>query len=297
MATLWTLIIARRTTGPILELQKYTRRVAQGDLDAKVEIRSKNELGDLAQDFNTMTVELKDQRARIVKAEKDAAWREMARQVAHDLKNPLTPIQLSLDLLERARRENAPGSEEILERTMDLVRRQVENLRQIAADFHEFTGGRKSRPEQVHVRELLQEVLHLHDAWAVQLGVELQLEGEGGVVLADLGKLRRVFVNLVSNGLQAMPDGGRLEVETVAEGEWLRTSIRDTGVGLDEDVREHLFEPYLTTKSEGTGLGLAISKRVIEELDGSIDLRAVPESEGGGTLAVVRLPLHGRVDD
>jgi len=292
MATLWTMVIARRTTAPVLELQRSARRVAGGDLDVQAAVRSQDELGELTRDFNVMVRELKAQRERLVKAEKDAAWREMARQIAHDIKNPLTPIQLSLDLLDKVRRDRAEGSDEILERTMELMRRQVENLRQIAGDFYEFTGGRKPRPEPVDVGLLLDEVLHLHDAWAVSQGVHVQREGEGGVVTADLGKLRRVFVNIVSNALQAMPDGGELLVDASRDDGAIRIDIRDTGAGIPAEVREHLFEPYFTTKSEGTGLGLAISKRVIEEMDGTIELGPAPADEhgAGGTLATVRLP-------
>lgn len=284
-----TLFIARRTTGPIRELQQRVRRAAQGDLDARVEIRSRDELGALAEDFNRMTGELKEQRARIVKAEKDAAWREMARQIAHDIKNPLTPITLSLDLLERARREKASGSEEILERTMALMRRQVEHLRQIANDFYEFTGGRRAVPARVALKALLEEVLHLHDAWAVERGVAMHPDGPEVQVWADVGKLRRVLVNLVSNALQAMPEGGELFVATRLEEGRALVTIRDTGVGLAPEARAHLFEPYFTTKSEGTGLGLAIAKRALEEMGGEIEL--VPAPEGRGTEARVRLPL------
>jgi signal transduction histidine kinase len=284
-----TLFIARRTTGPIRELQKRVRQVAEGDLDARVEIRSQDELGALSEDVNRMTRELKEQRARIVKAEKDAAWREMARQIAHDIKNPLTPITLSLDLLERARRERAAGSEEILERTMGLMRRQVEHLRQIANDFYEFTGGQKPVPRAVPLGVLLEEVMHLHDAWAVERRVTLHKDGPEARVWADLGKLRRVLVNLISNALQAMPEGGDLYVATRLLAGKVEVTIRDTGVGLSPEARAHLFEPYFTTKSEGTGLGLAIAKRALEEMGGEIEL--VPAEDGPGTVARLELVL------
>ncbi len=290
LAVCWTLYIARRTTAPVRELQRHARRVAEGDLDARVAIRRRDEIGALAEDFNRMTGELKAQRERIVKAEKDAAWREMARQIAHDIKNPLTPITLSLDLLERARRDRHEGYEEILARTMELMRRQVENLRAIANDFYEFTGGRKPNPSAVAVGALLDEVLHLHDAWAVERGVTVQREGPDAIVWADLGKLRRVFVNLVSNALQAMPEGGDLLVATEVEGSMARVTIRDTGTGLAPEARAHLFEPYFTTKTEGTGLGLAIARRALEDMGGEIELVAGPD--GVGTVARVRLPLH-----
>jgi signal transduction histidine kinase len=290
LAVGFTLFIARRTTGPIQALQQTTRRVAEGDLDARIEVRSQDELGALAQDFNHMTRELKEGRERLVKAEKDAAWREMARQIAHDIKNPLTPVSLSLDLLERARREKAAGWEEILDRTMELVRRQVTNLRQIAQDFYDFTGGTRPHLEPVELHALLGEVLHLHDAWAVERGVDMQVDGVEATVFADRGKLRRVLVNLVTNALQAMPEGGQLFASVAREDGLACVAIRDTGPGLSAEARQHLFEPYFTTKGEGTGLGLAISRQMIEQMGGHIEL----DSRVGapGTTARVCLPLE-----
>jgi len=289
MAVGWTFLIARRTTTPILELQQYARRVATGDLDARVQVRSKDELGALAEDFNLMTSKLKEQQERIVKSEKDAAWREMARQIAHDIKNPLTPIRLSLDLLARARKDQAEGLEEILDRTLELIRRQVTHLQEIALEFYHFTGGAKVNLKPLDCGLLLDEVLRLHDAWAVELGVEIHRSGSSALVLADEGKLRRVFVNLTSNALQAMPQGGNLYVDSALEGTRLRVSFLDTGGGLAAEAREHLFEPYFTTKSEGTGLGLAISKQAMEQMAGEIELR--PGSEGQGTAASVWIPV------
>ncbi len=293
-SVLWVMVIARKTTSPILALQRQTARVAAGDLSARIEITSGDELGDLAEAFNAMTRNLAENREALIKAEKDAAWKEMARQIAHDIKNPLTPIKLSLDLLQRARHEKRRDLDTILERTLGLMERQVANLREIATDFYEFTGGRKPRPESLGTKRLLDEVVELHRAWAEDLGVTIEVVGEQLAVWADEGKLRRVLTNLVSNALQSMPDGGRLEIRVGRlEGALhapssVRIEIVDTGVGLSPEARERLFEPFFTTKSEGTGLGLAIAKRVIEEMGGSIDL--VPRSDGQGTSARVDLP-------
>ena len=145
---------------------------------------------------------------------------------------------------------------------------------------------------EVDLSDLVEEVLHLHDAWAVELGVEVHIEGAEATVHADLGKLRRVLINLVSNALQAMPEGGHLYLETAFEEgppALAVISIRDTGVGISDEARPHLFEPYFTTRSEGTGLGLAISKRVIEEMHGTIELLSA--SDGQGTVARVKLPM------
>ena len=291
LAVLMTLVIARRTTSPIEALQRHTQRVASGDLDARIEVRSKDELGELGDAFNRMTEEIKQQREQLVKAEKDAAWREMARQVAHDIKNPLTPIKLSADLLRRAKDEDSPEFDRIFDRTIETVQRQVEHLREIAADFQALTGSHRPKLEDVDVGAMLDEVLMLNEAWADEQRIEVTRTGAGGSVPADPALLRRVFINLVSNAFDAMPEGGRLVCDVSPRDDLLQIEIRDTGVGIPEEVRPHLFEPYFTTRSTGTGLGLAIARRVVEEQGGTIAL--VPADPGPGTIARIELPLTG----
>ncbi|TAJ12542.1 MAG: HAMP domain-containing protein, partial [Planctomycetota bacterium] len=289
LVVLWTLVIARRTVRPILELKEHTARVARGDLDARAPVRTRDEVGELAEAFNRMTGELKTSREKLIRAEKDAAWREMARQVAHDIKNPLTPIRLSLDLLDRARVERPAEYPAVLDRTLAMMRRQVEHLREIATDFYEFTGGRKPRLETLDARALLAGVLELHHAVAIEQRVEVELAGDAALV-GDRHKLERVLSNLVSNALFAMRDGGRLAVAIRDDGARAWIELRDTGSGLTAEARAHLFEPYFTTKSEGTGLGLAIAKRTLEELGGGIELVDRPAGEPRGTLARLWLP-------
>ncbi len=290
VVVLWTMVIARRTTNPILVLEQQTRRIAEGDLETQIDVHSRDEVGQLAVSFNRMTRALREQREKLIKAEKDAAWREMARQIAHDIKNPLTPMKLSLDLLERARRERRDDLVPLLDRTIELMSRQVSNLREIATDFYEFTGGRKPEPVSFDLADLLAEVLQLHEAWANELGVAVLRHGERGPVHVDQSKLRRVVTNLVSNALQAMPEGGKLDAWVGERDGRVVLEIRDAGSGIDPEARQHLFEPYFTTRSEGTGLGLAIAKRVIEEMGGTIELE--PRSDGPGTVARVTLPRH-----
>lgn len=291
VVVLWTIVIARRTTRPILELQAHTQRVAAGDLAARIEVRTRDELGQLARDFNHMTAELERSREQLVRAEKEAAWREMARQVAHEIKNPLTPIKLSTDLLRRARDEQSPQFDELFDRTLDLIGRQVENMRQIASDFHSFAGAHRLEPRPTELRALVDEVLELVAAWAAELGVEVRALGASVQATVDAGELRRVLINLVTNALEAMPQGGHLEVELWTEGSgpasFVVLEVRDDGMGLSEAERGQLFEPHFTTKSRGTGLGLAVCKRVVEQMGGTIELH--PRAEGG-TLARVRLP-------
>ena len=288
ISVLLTMVIARRTTSPILALQQATRRVAAGDLEAHIEVRSRDELGELAHAFNRMTRELSESRARLVKVEKDAAWREMARQVAHDIKNPLTPIQLSVDLVRRARHERSERFDELFEATLDQISRQVQHLREIASDFQALTGVSDAKPELFDAGELLDDVLAMDAAWARELGVEVRRTGAGGMVCVDPRLLRRALNNLTSNALQAMPEGGTLLAHVEAADARVRIELTDSGPGIPDEVRAHLFEPYFTTRSSGTGLGLAIARRVVEEMGGKIALE--PGPAGAGTLASVELP-------
>ncbi|MBK7645276.1 MAG: HAMP domain-containing protein [Planctomycetes bacterium] len=290
---LLTIAIARRTTAPIRALQEQTQRIAAGDFATRLDVRSHDELGELAQSFDRMAQELDESRSKLIKAEKDAAWREMARQVAHEIKNPLTPISLSATLLERAKNDKSPEFDSIFKSTMAMIQRQVEAMRQIASDFSAFAGARKPQPESVDVRALLGEVLELNAAWARELKIEVRFEGECGPVFADRGELRRVLINLVSNALEAMQQGGLLDVRlarVVEERVWSQIAIRDTGVGISTEIRKHLFEPYFTTRTHGTGLGLAICQRLVDEMGGTIELVPAPEPGARGTIARIRLP-------
>ena len=292
---LLTIVIARRTTAPIRALQEQTQRIAAGDFTTRLDVRSQDELGELARSFDRMAQELDESRSKLIKAEKDAAWREMARQVAHEIKNPLTPISLSATLLERARNEKSPEFDAIFQSTMAMIQRQVEAMRQIASDFSAFAGARKPNPERVDLRALAAEVLELNAAWARELKVEVEFTGECGPVFADRGELRRVLINLVSNALEAMQQGGTLKVALARVedgGRWSEITLRDTGVGLSTEIRKHLFEPYFTTRTHGTGLGLAICQRLVDEMGGTIELVPVPEPGARGTIARVRLPEH-----
>lgn len=287
-----TILVARRTTRPVQELEAFTRRVASGDLDARVDVRGHDELADLARSFNRMTRELKENRAQLVKAEKDAAWREMARQVAHEIKNPLTPIQLSASLLRRAHDEKSDEFPAILERTTDVIDRQVRNMRDIAKDFYRFAGEHRA-PVPVDAAEILREVFELNAAWAETEGIELDLDtgaagAEPPIVEVDPDELRRALVNLVSNAMEAMDGSGSLHGQVRVEGDEVAITVRDTGKGIPAEVLERLFEPYFTTRSSGTGLGLAIVRRIVEDRGGSVTL----ENAGGGAAgAVARIVL------
>jgi signal transduction histidine kinase len=304
LVILWIMMVARRTTRPILSLQKHMRKVSNGNLETHVKTDTGDEVSDLADAFNRMILELKEKREQLIKAEKNAAWREMARQISHDIKNTLTPIKLSVDLLKQSCGNHSANYQQILQQTLQLIDGQITNLQKIAVDFHEFTGGRNSILVECDLEAIMMEVLELNRAWANELNIKIEAvkaaenqENQKVKVMADSMKLHRVLTNIVSNAFQAMPNGGTLTVSFQNRDNWIILEIRDTGVGIPGDVREHLFEPYFTTRSKGTGLGLAIAKRVLEEFDGTIALEPNEAPGGVGTAARIRLPTTAANDE
>ncbi|MDG1986092.1 MAG: ATP-binding protein [Planctomycetota bacterium] len=293
LAILVTVVVARRTTRPVQDLEAFTRRVASGDLDAQVTVHGHDELADLARSFNRMTRELKENRAQLVEAEKDAAWREMARQVAHEIKNPLTPIQLSASLLKRAYEEDSPEFPAILERTIEVVQRQVGNMLDIARDFYTFAGQHRD-PVPVDAGVILAEVFDLNQAWAADGGVRLEKGtslGRGLMVKADPDEMQRALVNLVSNAIEASESGGVIKGTVGVEDGMVQITVLDSGRGIDEEAESRLFEPYFTTRSSGTGLGLAIVRRIVEDLGGAVAV--TNRGDAPGARATIRLPHHG----
>lgn len=297
---LWAVVVARRTTRPIRALQGHMKKVSDDNLETPIHLDTPDEIGDLADAFNQMIVELKEKRTRLVKAEKDAAWREMAQQISHDIKNTLTPIKLSVDLLKQTSKSStgsSPDKQQILQQTLKLIDNQVTNLQAIALDFYEFAGGRKTIPEKCDLGGAMQAVLELNRAWANDLGIVIP-DNPGNshpvYVKADPMKLHRVLTNIINNAFQAMPDGGFLSVSVRDHNGFGVLEIKDTGVGISEEVKEHLFEPYFTTRSKGTGLGLAIARRVIQDGGGTISLESAETQSNPGTVARVTLPLYGQ---
>lgn len=282
--------VARRMTRPILAIREQAERVAAGDLEARVPVQGNDEVAALSRAFNAMTIDLAENRDRLIQAEKEAAWREMALQVAHEIKNPLTPIQLSAGLLRRAWKERRDEFEPLLHSTLNMIDRQVDNMREVTRDFSDFAGTHK-KASRVRAAGLLEEALELTRAWAAECGVCVHTAGleETQEIEVHPGEMQRALVNLVSNAIEAMPEGGELHASVAVEGEELVYRIRDTGPGISEEARAHLFEPHFTTRGSGTGLGLAIVKRVVEARGGCITLQAA--EPGPGAEAVVRLPL------
>jgi signal transduction histidine kinase len=289
------MILARRISSPIERLAQATRRLSAGDLDYRIPRSGKDEFGYLVDSFNQMTEDLKDTRERIVNAEKDAAWREMAKQIAHEIKNPLTPMRLSAQHILRAFRDQNEGFDEILTRGIETIIRQTESLTRIAGEFSAFARLPIRELTKTDVAAVAREVAGLYSGLS-EITVIEEIE-DTAPVLADREELKRVLLNLAGNAVHAMESGGG--TLTIRSGlvrtrfggevrELVEVSIRDTGVGIPPEHVEQLFKPNFSTKTGGTGLGLAISKAVIEGIGGHIVVESKP---GVGSEFTVRLPV------
>jgi two-component system nitrogen regulation sensor histidine kinase NtrY len=276
---------ASRVTRPVRELASTVRDVAGGNWDARAPVESKDEVGQLAEDFNRMAEQLVEQRDRMIQAERVAAWRELARRLAHELKNPLFPLQITIENLQRARQASPEQFDEVFRESTTTLLAELDNLKTIVGRFSDFAKMPAPHLETVDLNQVLHEVVKLFDPQLEtpdrpRIQKILQLADSLPMVAADPEQLRRALRNLVLNALDAMPNGGTLTLRTLrldgpAERK-IALEISDTGEGLTPEECARLFTPYYTTKQHGTGLGLAIVQSVVSDHKGTITVRSEP---------------------
>lgn len=287
-ASLW---ITSRISRPIEELAAAATEVAAGNWETQVEVSSHDEVGALAESFNHMTLQLSDQRDRLVQSERVAAWRELARRLAHELKNPLFPLQLTVENLIRARELPPKEFDEIFREGTATLTAEITNLKNVIARFSDFSKMPKPQMQELNVREMLQKVSALYEPLLAQrqppIAFRRSMSDEALTVSADPDLLHRALSNLVLNAMDAMPDGGTLTMDAARNGDWVELRVSDTGSGMTEEESRRLFTPYYTTKQYGTGLGLAIVQSVVSDHHGTIRVESKP---GSGTTFVVELP-------
>jgi signal transduction histidine kinase len=285
--------VASRVTRPVEQLASAARLVAEGNWDTQVRTTSSDEVGDLAAAFNRMTRELVEQKEQLVQTERVAAWRELARRLAHELKNPLFPLQLTVENLLRARQQSPEQFDEIFQESSATLLAEISNLKAIISRFSEFSKMPQPQFQPVDLNESARAVARLFQAQfeaRKQGDIEctLKLDDHLPEVPADPELLHRAISNLVLNAMDAMPQGGRLTLRTRHDAHSASIEVEDTGVGLTPEECERLFTPYYTSKQHGTGLGLAIVQSVVSDHGGKITAESAP---GRGTTFRIRLPL------
>ena len=279
--------LSRGIVRPVEALARAASRLAGGDLDARVPRGSSRvrEVEDLVGAFNAMGDDLAASRDELVQAERVAAWREIARGLAHELKNPLTPIRGAMDVIRRARSLDRPVFDEILHEQAEAVVSEVARLTELSDSFARFARLPDPRPEPLDIGALLDDAAALY---AQAEGVTVVRAMGPAPVRADRNQLATVFTNLIKNACESMEDRGTLRLSAARRGDEVEIVVADDGPGIAPEVRDRLFTPYVTTKgSRGTGLGLAMAHRIVVEHGGRIEAR---DAEGGGAAFVIRLP-------
>ena len=291
LLSLW---VAARITKPVSELSEGAREVAAGRWETRIDVRGVDEIGQLGIAFNDMTRTLSVQRDRLLQTERVAAWRELARRLAHELRNPLFPLQITVENLQRAKQLDSKQFMEVFNESTATLRVELANLNAIVGRFSDFSKMPAPAFTKVDVNEALRNIIRLFEPQFNVVGkpaiaAEYFLTEPLPEIDADAVLLHRAFQNLVLNALDAMPAGGTLTLRTSERSGHVVIEISDTGTGLTPEECSRLFTPYYTTKHQGTGLGLAIVQSVVSDHHGSV---SVSSEAGHGTTFRIELPLR-----
>ena len=282
------LFVARRTARDLDQLVEGSLAAARGDLDHRVPVRSKDEVGAVASAFNFMMEDLKTSKEKLLIAERIAAWQDIARRLAHEIKNPLTPIQMAMDTLRKSYKKQHPEFGEILDESTATVLEEADRLKKIVAEFSDFARMPKPELARVNLNEIVKSSLALY-----QDKVTLDLAPELPELDADKNQLTQVLLNLVENARDALGDraDAKIAVSTRPGIDRALLVVEDNGPGVPPELKDKVFAPYFTTKQVkgGTGLGLAIVHRIVSDHGGRITISDAP---GGGARFAIELPLR-----
>lgn len=288
LAVVLALFISNRITEPLRIIRENLRTLKLDKRNQAIEWESNDEIGELVKEYNRTLNELVKNAELLARSERESAWREMAKQVAHEIKNPLTPMKLHVQMLERSYKDGAEDIGERIERTAKALIEQIDTLSNIATEFSSFAKMPKAEIEEVDLRELLRSCTDLHqetDGTVIHFDDKI---GDSVKIHADGKQMLRVLNNLIKNAVQAIPENqeGRIDIKLERDKSALLISLKDNGTGIPADVQENIFVPNFTTKTSGMGLGLAMVKNIIEGLGGEIWFET---KEGIGTTFFIRL--------
>jgi nitrogen fixation/metabolism regulation signal transduction histidine kinase len=281
--------ITNRITRSFSFISNKMKEVNLGKENAAIRWKRNDEIGELVKEYNKMVTKLNSSATALAKSEREGAWREMARQVAHEIKNPLTPMKLSLQYLQKAI-DNNTGNVNALSRSVaTTLVEQIDHLSQIAGQFSQFANIGNPKNEIFDLNESLKMIIQLH---SLEDNIEMEWQPVTDTVLvnADKTHINRLFTNLIQNAMQAVPEekNAHIQINETMQDNYILITIRDNGNGIPEDVRSKIFTPNFTTKTSGTGLGLAMCKGIVEQSKGDIWFET---KVGEGTMFYVKLPV------
>ena len=283
-------VVSNRLTSPLKIIQSSLKSMRIGSKNKPISYNGRDEIGSLVQEYNEKVEELENYAAQLAKSERESAWREMAKQVAHEIKNPLTPMKLSIQHLNRSVKLADEDSEQKLKRVSSSLIEQIDALTKIANEFSNFAKMPKAQEEEVNLAEILESANAVFAEGEGDYDLSFRNEiNTDAIIWADKNLCLRVFNNLIKNATQAIPSDrdGDIKVTLSENNDQYIVAVSDNGVGINEESKAKMFIPYFTTKSTGTGLGLAMSKQIIENMNGKIWFESVLEV---GTTFFVSFP-------
>jgi len=284
------LLISNYISRPLRMIKEKLQKLTLGGANEKIEWKGEDEIGRLVVEYNRMVDQMAVKADLLAKSERESAWREMAKQVAHEIKNPLTPMKLSVQYLLRSWNEKDPDWEDRLYRLSETLIQQIDTLSDIATAFSDFAKMPKSNKEETNLHEIISHAIELYSDYT-NIHINYSNSKNELLVYADQKQLLRVFNNLIKNAIQSFKpnQSGFIDIDIADKMEHYQISIRDNGCGIEDDKKPLIFVPNFTTKSKGTGLGLAMVKNIIISMNGSIDFES---TEGKGTVFVIILPKY-----
>ncbi|MFP4365145.1 MAG: ATP-binding protein [Spirochaetia bacterium] len=292
LALLVSFLLSEEVIQPVVNLEEATRKIAEGDYSVRILTRSNDELSILTNSFNKMVSELESSRKKVIQSEKISTWQEIAQRLAHEIKNPLTPIKLSAQRLLRKYYHDKDKFEKILEPSVSAIMHEIDNLNSLLAEFRDFARLPQPTKQRFALRELLDELVGIYAHSNPGIVFDFSLVKEEFMVNADKDQMKQVFVNLFQNAIASMGDEGKVIIRAnlvkKGESQYSRIQVEDTGSGISEAEQEKIFNPYFTTKRTGTGLGLSIVERIVFDHSGNIWFES---QEGRGTVFYIDLPV------
>ncbi|MEN6455669.1 MAG: HAMP domain-containing sensor histidine kinase [Prolixibacteraceae bacterium] len=284
-------LLANKITLPLSLIREKLRGIQLNKKNEHITYPGDDEIGELVKEYNRKVEELADSAELLARSERELAWREMAKQVAHEIKNPLTPMKLNIQYLQRAKAENSPHYDEFFDRVTRTLIEQIDTLSEIATEFSNFAKIPNTRTEVFNLVEKLEDVTTLFES-NDQMNFILKLHGLTNVpVSADKEQLSRALINLIKNAMQSVPPqrNGRITISLTENGDYATIAVRDNGIGIPEEIRPQMFQPNFTTKTSGMGLGLAIVMKIVETFRWRIWYETEMDK---GTAFYIELPVY-----
>jgi signal transduction histidine kinase len=281
---------------PIKKLLAGTQQISMGNLEFSVEYKQQDEMKTLIEGFNKMVSDLKRHQQELADMSKKVAWAEMARKVAHEIKNPLTPIQLSAEHLLQVFEEDEKNFEKALKESTSYIINEVENLRKIAHEFMEISKESPLLQESVDLKEILSTAISQYkNILSHRIRFHESYMDDNIPFRGDRDKITIAFRNIFTNSIEAIQEKGEIKVSVKPDRpSYIRIEIEDTGIGIAEDILDHIFDAFFSTKDIGTGLGLPIAKKIIEDHNGSIKVMSKLKK---GTRVIIKLPLKPEINN